>query len=71
MRVETKIKTSKFFDSEDKKRFQKWLIDNDLAMGTAADKLNISSIYLYCIINGQRAVTNKLEKKLKGIGYEL
>lgn len=68
MRVETK--TSKFFDSEDKKRFQKWLIDNDLAMGTVADKLDISYVYLYTVINGQRAVTKKLEKKLKGIGYE-
>ena len=63
--------TSRYFDEKDGKRFKKWLIDNDMTIGVAADKLGVSYVYLYCIINGQRAVTKKLEEKLKNIGYEL
>lgn len=63
--------TSRYFDEKDGKRFKKWLIDNDMTIGVAADKLGISYIYLYCIINGHRAVTNKLEKKLSVLGFKL
>ena len=63
--------TSRYFDEKDGKRFKKWLIDNDMTIGVVADKLGVSYVYLYCIINGQRAVTKKLEEKLLKLGFNI
>ena len=69
--MKIKTKTIKFFDTEDTKKFRKWLIDNDLTMGGLADKLNVSYVYLYVVINGSRALTKKLEEKLAALGFKL
>ena len=69
--MRTVTKTSKFFDENDKEKIIKFMKENGIAIGTLADWLDISSVYLYAVINGQRAVTKKLEEKLKTIGYEI
>lgn len=69
--MRTVTKTSKFFDKNDKEKFLKFMKEKGIAIGHLADWLDISSVYLYAVINGQRAVTKKLEEKLKSIGYEL
>ena len=69
--MKIKTKTIKFFDREDEKKFRKWLIDNDLTIGDVADKLNVSYVYLHVVINGNRALTKKLEEKLNNLGFKL
>lgn len=69
--MKTVTKTSKFFDENDKEKFIKFMKEKGFAIGTLADWLGISSIYLYTIINGQRAVTKKLEDKLSELGFKL
>ena len=69
--MKTVTKTSKFFDKNDKEKIIKFMKEKGLAIGTLADWLDISTVYLYAVIDGQRAVTKKLEEKLKNIGYEL
>lgn len=69
--MRTVTKTSKFFDKNDKEKIIKFMKEKGFAIGTLADWLNISSVYLYAVINGQRAVTNKLEQKLNDLGFKL
>lgn len=69
--MRTVTKTSKFFDKNDKEKILKFMKERGLAIGTLADWLNISSVYLYVVINGQRAVTKKLEEKLSELGFKL
>ena len=70
MKTKQITKTYLYFDSDSKKKFQKWLIDNDLTYGEVADKLNVSYSYLFMVLNGQREVTKRLQENLKEIGYD-
>lgn len=69
--MRTVTKTSKFFDKNDKEKIIKFMKEKGFAIGTLADWLDISSVYLYAVINGQRAITKKLEEKLRSLGYEI
>ena len=69
--MRTVTKTSKFFDENDKEKFIKFMKEKGFAIGTLADWLGISSVYLYTVINGQRALTKKLEEKLAELGFKL
>lgn len=69
--MKIKTKTIKFFDTEDNKKFRKWLIDNDLTIGDVADKLDVSYVYFHVVISGNRALSKKLEEKLNNLGFKL
>lgn len=71
MKQKTITKTYLFFDEDEKKKFRKWLIDKNLYLGLVADKLEVSSAYLWLVINGHREVTKKLKEKLEALGYEI
>lgn len=71
MKQKTITKTYLYFDEDEKKKFKKWLIDKNLFLGVVADKLEVSSAYLWLVINGQREVTKKLKEKLEALGYEM
>ena len=71
MKQKTIIKTYLYFDEDERKRFKKWLIDKNLSLGIVADKLEVSSSYLWLVINGQREVTKKLKESLEALGYEM
>ena len=71
MKLITKTKNYLYFGVEDCKNFKKWLVDMGLKFGDVADKLEVSSTYLYLVINGKREVTKKLKEKLEALGYEM
>ena len=71
MKTINKTISEKYFDPEDTKKFNLWLVYSDLTYGEVAYKLGYSYVYIYLIINGKRPVNDKFLKKLKEIGYEM
>ena len=69
MRTETK--TSRFLEEAEKAKFWDFVRKHDLSLGLVADKVNITYVYLSMVLNGKRAFTKKLEKKLSDIGFNL
>lgn len=58
-----------YCESKDKKRFNKWLKEKSFKQKDVANILEISFSYLTLVLNGERALTKKMIKKLEQIGF--
>ena len=65
-------KTKIYCEEEDRKRFKKFLIDNNLTITKAAHKLDMTTAYLSSILLGKRELTYKVQRRIKEVfGYEM
>lgn len=58
-----------FCEKKDRKRFDKWLKEKSFKQKDVANILEISNSYLTLVLNGKRALTKKMVKKLEQIGF--
>lgn len=58
-----------YCENKDRKRFNKWLKEKSLKQKDVANILEISCCYLTLVLNGKRALTKKMVKKLEQIGF--
>ena len=63
--------TGHYITPEAKRRFQIWLLDNNLSIASFSKKCEVSRQYISTIINGTNAITDKVRDTFKKGGYEL
>lgn len=60
-----------FMTPAEKKRFEIWLLKNDMSLRGFAKKSGVSVQYLSQIINGKNAITDGVEKLFEKNGYKI
>jgi len=54
-----------------RKRFRKWLVENDLNYKKFSQKCGCSMAYISAVINGKRHITKSVIDKFHKAGYDL
>ena len=54
-----------------RKRFKRWLADNDLTIASFSRKCDVSRQYISRVINGNIKITPSVVKTFKAGGYDL
>ena len=69
--MKTKITETLYFDDIECEKFKEWLFANQLTQQQFADICGISLTYLNLIINGKRAITDKIKQTFEKGDYSL
>ena len=54
-----------------RKRFKKWLIDENITMSEFAKRCNVSRQYIHSVVSGRNYITARCREVFKRGGYDL
>ena len=60
-----------YFESKDKIRFKKWLLDQDITLNEFANDVGLSMSYLNFILSGDRPMNKELVIKFQNQGFNV
>ena len=67
----SETKTSHYITAQAKRRFNIWLLDNNLTVNSFAKKVGVSRQYIQSALNGKISITSTVREWFKKGGYEL